>query len=92
MSLTSGKLEPDNTLTAGSMSALIEKALEDLVALGADENPLGRRKLALAIARGVIKHLHDNAGAIHVTVPNTGAPGSTHQQSPTIDMDLGGWS
>jgi hypothetical protein len=91
MSLSSGKLEPDHTLTAGSMSAFIEKALEDLVPLGANENPLGRRKLALAIARGVLKHFRDNIGSFHVTVPNKGSPG-THQQSPTIDVDLGGWT
>jgi len=51
------------------------------VPLGAHEDPRGRRKLALAIARGVIDHLAANAGAIMVTVPDTG--GSTHEQPAT---------
>jgi len=91
MSLSAGKFEADNTLTGGSMSAFIEGALAALVPLGANEDPLARRKIALAIARGVLKHFRDNVGSLHITVPNTGGAG-THQQSPTIDVDLGGWS
>lgn len=92
MTLRSGKLEPDNSLTAGSMSATIERALADLVPLGANEDPLGRRKLALAIARGVVEHIRDNIASFHTKVPNTGGGVGTHQQSPTVDVDLGGWS
>lgn len=91
MTLSAGKLEFGNVLTPGSMAQTIERALEDLVPLGANEDPLGRRKLVLAIARGVLEHLRDNVGSLHVTVPNTGTIG-THEQSPTIDVDLGGWA
>jgi len=92
MTLRSGKLELDNSLTVGSMSATIERALADLVPLGANEDPLGRRKLALAIARGVVEHIRDNIASFHTTVPDTGGGGGTHEQSPTVDVDLGGWS
>jgi hypothetical protein len=91
MTLSAGKLEPGNVLTPNSMARTIERALEDLVPLGVNEDPIGRRKLVLAIARGVLEHLRDNVGSLHVTVPNTGGGVSTHEQSPTIDVDLGGW-
>lgn len=91
MTLFSGKIEPGNQLTPNSMAQTIERALQDLVPMGVNEDPMGRRKLVLAIARGVLEHLRDNIGSLHVTVPNTGG-GGTHQQSPTIDVDLGGWS
>jgi hypothetical protein len=74
-----------------SMASAIERAMLQLVPLGANEDPIGRRKLALAIARGVLEHLRDNAGSLHVTVPNTGGGVGTHQQSPTMDVDLGAW-
>jgi hypothetical protein len=92
MTLKSGKLELGQVLTPFSMAATIERALDDLVRPGANEDRLGRRKLALAIARGVLEHLRDNIGSLQVTVPNTGGGVGTHQQSPTIDVDLGGWS
>jgi hypothetical protein len=92
MSLFSGKIENDGTLTVNSMSATIERAINDLVPPGAHENPQGRRKLALAIARGVLKHLSDNASAVQVTVPDTGTGGTTHDQASKIAVDLGGWS
>ncbi|MGZ4735868.1 MAG: hypothetical protein ACXV8R_09700 [Acidimicrobiia bacterium] len=88
MSLTSGRLEPNGTVTAGSMAAEIELALETPVPLGANEDPTGRRKVAVAIAHGVLKHLMDHPDAIHVTVPNTGG-GGTHEQGSTIDVVLG---
>jgi len=92
MTLRSGRLESGNVLTANSMARSIERALEDLVPLGTNEDPVARRKLVLAIARGVLEHLRDNIGSLHVTVPNTGGGVGTHQQSPTIDVDLGGWA
>ena len=92
MSLRSGKFESNGKLTAGSMSATIECAINELVPLSANEDPIGRRKLALAIARGVVKHLRDNVGSLHVTVPNVLSGQGTHQQPPTVDVDLGGWS
>jgi hypothetical protein len=92
MTLTAGRFEWNGELTPSSMAQTIERALQDLVPLGADEDPIGRRKLVLAIARGVLEHLRDNVGSLHVTVPNTGGGVSTHEQSPTIDVDLGGWA
>jgi hypothetical protein len=90
MSLKPGKLQDDHTLTPGSMAEKIEKALDELVPPGANEERLGRRKLALAIARGVITHLVDNADAFHTTVRNKTGTGQ-HEQSPTIEVDLEGW-
>lgn len=92
MSLSSGKLEPNGTLTAGSMSAAIERALNEMVGLGPDEDPVHRRRMALAIARGVLAHLRDNASSISVTVPKAVAGVGTEQRSPTWTVDLGGWS
>jgi hypothetical protein len=85
MSISSGKIENDGSLTSGSMSATIERALADLVPLVGNDDPMGRRKLALAIARGVIKHISDNEGAITVSDGVT-------TYSASIDVDLGGWS
>jgi hypothetical protein len=92
MSLKAGVFNADGTLSAGSMSATIERALNDLVAVAVDEDPMGRRRLALAIARGVIKHLADNQAAVRTRVLNWTDPVSTHEESATIDVDLGGWS
>jgi len=79
--LKAGSIDAAGNLSAGSMARAIDDALAALVPLGAHEDPRGRRKLALAIARGVIDHLAANAGAIMVTVPDTG--GSTHEQPAT---------
>lgn len=91
MKLVSGKFEVGNVLTPNSMAQTIERALLNLVPLGENEDPMGRRKLVLAIARGVCLHLRDNGVSVHVTVPNVPGPG-THQENATIDVDLGGWS
>lgn len=85
MTISSGRIENDGSLTLDSMSATIERALKDLVPLKANEDPTGRRKLALAIARGVVEHLHDNSGAITVKI-------GVHTYAATINVDLGGWS
>jgi hypothetical protein len=79
--LNAGSINAAGQLSAGSMARAIDDAMAALVPLGANEDPRGRRKLALAIARGVINHLAANAGAIMVTVPDTG--GSTHEQPAT---------
>ena len=92
MSLRPGKIEADGSLTAGSMAATIERALNELVALSVDEDPMGRRRLALAIARGVVKHLVDNHASFHTTVRNWSSGAPTHEQAAAIDVDLGGWS
>jgi hypothetical protein len=92
MTLKSGKIELSNELTPDSMAQTIERALADLAPLGVNEDPMWRRKLVLAIARGVLEHLRANIGSLHVTVPNTSGGVGEHPQSPTIDVDLGGWS
>ncbi len=92
MSLRPGIIESDGTLTAGSMAATIERAFNELVAVGAAEDPMARRRLALAIARGVIKHLAENPSSIHTTVANWSGGTPTHEEAAAIDVDLGGWS
>ena len=90
MNLSAGKLENNGTLTSGSMSAEIERALSDLVPLGPNEDPMGRRKLCLAIARGTLKHFKDRFGAVQVSVQLSG--GTTQLISAQFNVDLGGWS
>lgn len=79
--LRAGDIEKDGTLTPNSMSAAIEAELGALVAVGADEDPIARRKVALAIARGVIDYIVANQAAFTVAVPN-GTP--THPQPVVI--------
>ncbi len=90
MNLSAGTLENDGTLTSGSLSAEIERALRDLVPPGPNEDPIGRRKLCLAIARGTLKHLSDRFGAVQVSVQGSG--GTTQHVSAQFTVDLGGWS
>jgi hypothetical protein len=73
-------------LSATTMATEIETALAALVPLGADEDPIGRHKLALAIARGVLKHMKDQAGAFHVNVKDT-TTGSI-DRSVKVEVDL----
>lgn len=83
--LYAGALRADGTLEPNSMSRAIDDALAVLVPVHPDEDPLGRRRLALAIAQGVIAHLKANQAAFMVTVPvDTGA--GTRQQEATIDV------
>lgn len=91
MTLHAGKLDPStHQLTPlNSMAHTIERALAELAPPGKNEDLMWRRKLVLAIARGVLEHLHNNAGSLHVKVPNTGSGVGTHQQAVTIDIDLG---
>jgi hypothetical protein len=88
MSLNPGTMAANGTLSAGSMAAAIESALASLVPPNGLDDELGRRKLALAVARGVLGHIKDNATAVKVTVPDTAAGGATHQQQVTLDIDL----
>jgi hypothetical protein len=90
MTLTVGQFGFNDELTPGSMAQMIEHALESLVPLGTNENPIARRKLALAIARGVVEHLRDNLGSLQVYVPNSGG-GGAHVETPFNDVDLGAW-
>jgi hypothetical protein len=75
----------DNTPYTGSLAERIETELNLLLAAdGLQTLPLDntqetrdRRRLFVAIARGVLRHLHDNAGDIDVTtnvVPSTVHP------------------
>jgi hypothetical protein len=92
MSLKAGRIQVDGTLTPDSMAATIERAMNDLVAPMAGDDPMGRRLFALAIARGVIKHLADNQASFHTTVRNWSFGAPTHEEPAAIDVDLGGWS
>jgi hypothetical protein len=71
-------------LSANSMAKAIDDALADLVPLAAAEDPLGRRKFALAVARGVVKYLNDHEAAFVVDVPNIG--GSTVERACRVDV------
>ena len=92
MTLKAGAIQNDGTLPADSMAAAIEAAMNNLVPPKAGEDPMGRRKMALAIARGVIKHLGAYAASITVTVPDTQSGVGTHAQAAAVGIDLGGWS
>lgn len=70
-------------LEAGSMAFAIEQAMEAFVPRPLFEDPIGRQKLAMAIATGVIDHLVANAAAINVTIPD--GLGGTIAGTTTID-------
>lgn len=55
-----------------SMAAAIEAALNAQVPVGAGEDPRGRRRLAVAIATGVIDHLKAKEAAFVVNVRDSG--------------------
>jgi len=81
-----GALSDDWTSSATvSMAREIEAALESLIApLPPDDKPEPRRKLAIAIATGVINHLANNADAFTIQVPDV--PGPTVAVHPTIEV------
>lgn len=72
-------------LTSGSMARAIGDAFEALLPPLPNEDLRARRKLALAVAQGVIDHLVANAGAIMTTVPNTSTTGTHEQPASRID-------
>jgi hypothetical protein len=80
-----GLLDAAGQLTAGSMARAIDDAMAAQVPLGAHEDTHGRRRLAIAIAQGVIEHLVANAQSIMVTVTNTGGVGTHEQPATKID-------
>jgi hypothetical protein len=82
--LRPGAFQDDGSLTPGSMSRAIADALDALVPPRPDEEPTARRKLALAIAQGVIGHLDANEGALEVRVPLSG--GRTVTVPVTVDV------
>jgi hypothetical protein len=62
--LKAGSLDiATGNLTPGSMAEAIDVALTAMVKLHPDEDPRGRRKLAVAIAAGVIGHLKSKQNA-----------------------------
>jgi hypothetical protein len=73
----------DWTGTVSSMARAIELEMEKEVAYGPNELKLGRQRLALAIARGVLHHLKDNQGAFTVRVPH-----STSTQTIPVDINI----
>jgi hypothetical protein len=83
--LRPGTIDAAGNLESGSMAEAIDKALAVLVRPGANEDPRGRRKLAAAIAQGVVAHLVANQSAFMVTVPDTVSGVGTHSQAITID-------
>jgi hypothetical protein len=84
MALRAGELGDWAGPTA-SMAREIETALQNVIPLPAGEDPLPRRKLCVAIAKGVLKHLKDNQASITVQVPTSG---QTTAKSVAIDAQL----
>jgi len=84
--LFAGTLDGAGNLTPGSMSRLIDDALFVLVPPGANEHMHGRRKLALAIAQGVIGHLKAQEQAFMVTVRDGMGGGGTVDEEIRIDV------
>lgn len=66
-----------------SMAAAIEREMNLQVPIGAGEDPRGRRKLAVAIATGVINHLKAKEQAFVVNVRDSG--GNPIERTVRID-------
>jgi hypothetical protein len=60
------------SLTPGSMAESIYNEMVKAVPLGANEDPIARQKFAVAVARGVISHLHHRQEAFVAWIPGTG--------------------
>ena len=78
---------------ADSMAEEIEKQLNDLLELdglpslpvdASDREVRDRRRLFVAIARAVVKHLNDNRTAIDIDVPLNGGTVTVH---PTFNIE-----
>lgn len=80
-----GTMDTNGVLEAGSMARAIEDALAAQVPYRPDEDPHGRRRLALAIAQGVVEHLHANPGAIMTLVRNNTGTGTHLQPADRVD-------
>ena len=83
---------------AGSMAAAMEEALNALlVADGLPELELNdnsketrdRRRLFVAIARGVVRHLSERSDSLKIAVPDL--PGPTRTVSPNIEVTGTPW-
>jgi hypothetical protein len=84
----------DYTQYAGSMAEQIEIQLNALLGLDGlpslpgdahDREVRDRRRLFIAIARAVVKHLNDNRDAIDIDVPD--GLGGTARVNPTFEID-----
>lgn len=83
---------------ANSMAERIEDELDALLALdglptlptdAGDREVRDRRRLFVAIARGVVRHLVDHNNEIDIVVPDGGGGGGTTTVHPTFDVDWG---
>lgn len=70
MALRAGTLSDWGPGGQDSMAKQIEAEMLLLAPLQAGEDPLGRRKLCVAIARGVLRYLRDHDDSIKVTLTN----------------------
>jgi hypothetical protein len=80
----------DYSQFSNSLAQMIEEELDDLLDLdglpplpktSTDTEVRARRRFIIAIARGVVRHLHENPDAFVVTVS-----GSTHQVTINADQ------
>lgn len=62
------KGEFDAAANANTMAREIYDALVEVIPLAPAEDPAVRQRLAIAIARGVLRHLEKNAAAFRVKV------------------------
>ena len=83
---------------ADSMAERIEVELDTLLALDGlptlptnpnDREVRDRRRLFVAIARGVVRHLVDHRTEIDIEVPDGLGGGGTITVNPTFDVDWG---
>ena len=83
----------DYTLFVNSMADEMDKALRDLMILDGlpplktdpnDPETRDRRRLFVAIARGIAKHLNDQESAFRITLPGPGPVVVT----PDIDVNM----
>jgi hypothetical protein len=77
-----------------SMAKEIDVALATLMPIPPTD-PTDRRRLFVAIARGVLAHLQKNPQAIHVTVSGSGShghgggnPNGLHDHTMTVAIDV----
>lgn len=66
-----------NDIAQDSMAWAIREAMNTLVPPPANEDPIGRMKLALAIAQGVVSYLKAKEQAFVVPVPTSAGPVDT---------------
>jgi hypothetical protein len=83
---------------ADSMAARMEEALNELLdedglrTLPTNDNSRetrDRRRLFVAIARGIVRHLEERAEAVTFPVPDVGGP--TRPVHPTLDIEGTPW-